>query len=77
MNNRKLRNLLHDKYREQFYANEAEWASYLHSMGCSRGKQASPNSIECPDSYHRVYTTHWIDVPEELAEKANALGFLP
>ena len=43
MNNRKLRNLLHDKYRERFYANEAEWASYLHdSYRGNHGKATKP-----------------------------------
>lgn len=74
MNRLKLRDLLHDKYRERFYAKENEWSAYVHAIGCTRSLDPSPNSIECPDSYHRVYDTHWIDIPEELAVKFLVLG---
>lgn len=56
---------------------EQEWCEYLYSLGCGRNRQHKENSIECPDSYHRAYIPHYIHVPEELALKVLALGFLP
>lgn len=84
--NRKLWSIFDVKYSEFRGDNsEQNWSNYLHSLECVRrpGRGGAARlwagfiTIECPDSYHRVYKLHLIDVPEELAFRVLTLGYLP
>jgi hypothetical protein len=70
----KLWELFRVKYADSFYGQENEWTSYLVSIGCGRGTIKMSGSISCPDSYHRVYTPHFVHIPDELAFKFLVLG---
>jgi hypothetical protein len=70
----KLWELFRAKYAESFYGREGEWVSYLAGIGCGRSNRNMEKSISCPDSYHRVYRPHFIQIPDELAFKFLILG---
>lgn len=71
---RRLWELFRAKYASDYYGRESDWVSYLASIGCSRSNWRTEKAIQCPDSYHRVYHSHWIQMGDDLAEKFLVLG---